>query len=351
MPKSSLWVEEYRPTSLSDVPVQEKIIKDLKGFVKKGSIPHMIFAGPVGSGKTMAALGLAGDLYGGNQDQYFLKVNCSNGGVMVRRKPLPGEGGGEIQKAKRRKRVTGTNKRLRLRGEILNHIRSPAMGKIAHKLLYLLDFDEEDSQTQNALRRPMETYSENCRFVFSVENTSNIIDPLLSRCAIFRFGRPSVEDISKMLKNIARKEDVEFTEDGIEAVIEVSNRNLVYAINLLQAVFSVEKKVDKKLVYESIDSFRTGELKNMVITAFRGDFQGARKSLMDMLIEGGSNPGELLHEIQKEIYDLDAPDPVKIKLIEKIGKYDHNLTQGKNKRIQLENVLAHIARIGERIRH
>lgn len=89
----------------------------------------------------------------------------------------------------------------------------------------------------------------------------------------------------------------------------------------------------------------------MMITAFRGDFQDARKILMDILIKGGSDPSELLQEIQKEIYDLDAPDPVKIKLIEKIGKYDHNLTQGKNERIQLENVLAHIARIGKRIRH
>ncbi|KXA93426.1 hypothetical protein AKJ65_06335 [candidate division MSBL1 archaeon SCGC-AAA259E19] len=132
----------------------------------------------------------ARDLLGEEYEQNFLKISCSDEGVLERKKTLPGEGGGEIQRAKRRARGSGSDKRLRLRREFLRHIESPPIGDVPHKILYLMDFDQEDSKAQNSLRRPMENYSDNCRFILAASDTSNIITPLKSRCAILRFGGP-----------------------------------------------------------------------------------------------------------------------------------------------------------------
>jgi len=350
MAESNIWVEKYRPSKLADIPVRSDIIEDLKGFVKRGSLPHMIFAGSQGGGKTMTTLALAEELYGEDYGRYFLKISCSDEGVMVRRKPLPGEGGGEIQEAKRRRRGARSNKRLRLRKEILDHIKSPPMGEVPHKILYLLDFDEEDSQTQNALRRPMEKHSDNCRFILAVENVSNIIEPLISRCTMIRFGRPSEDKSERILREIEKNESIELTEDGFKAIMNITRGDIPHAINLLQSASTQKNKIDEDLVYRAYGSSRTKGVVEMVDKAFGGDFKGARKKLLNLLIDKGVEPEDLLGQIQKEVLNLKAPDPVKIKLVEKMGNYDFDLKQSANERIHLESALTHIARIGERLK-
>lgn len=347
---SSLWSEKYKPEKLSDMPIQEDVIEDLKGFVTGGSLPHMLFAGPSGSGRTMVALAVAREFYGDGHEQYFLTISCSDEGVMVRRKLRPGEEGGEIQKAKRRSRGSGTKKRLRIREKILQHVGSPPMDDAPHKILYLLDFDSEDSRTQNALRRPMETYSENCRFIIAAENTSSVIDPLQSRCATFRFGRPSDEKIREILRGIEENEKVELTEEGAEAIIRISDRNIQKAINLFQAASSLEERVNRSAVYEASSVSRPEEVRKMMSSAYEGDFKDAQKKLRNILIKKGTEPEDVLKQIQDEIHNLDAPEPVKVKLVEKMGDFDFDLVRGKTGRVQIERVLAHLGRIGNRVK-
>lgn len=196
----------------------------------------------------------------------------------------------------------------------------------------------------------METYSDNCRVIFAAENTSNIIDPLQSRCATFRFGRPSDEKIREMLREIEENEKVELTEDGAEAIVRVSRGNIQKAINLFQAASSMGEKVNQSLVYDASSATRPEEVRKMMKSAFEGDFEDARKKLMNLLIEKGTEPDDLLKQIQDEIHNLDASEPIKIKLLEKMGDFDFDLVQGGDERIQLENAIAHLARIGNRLR-
>lgn len=350
MGEDPLWSEKYRPERLSEILGQESVTEDLRGFVKSGSLPHMIFAGPPGSGKTVVALAVARELYGEEYSQYFRKVDCSDGGVMARRKPLPGEGGGEIQKAKRRSSGSSADKRLRIRKEILNHLESPPMGDVPHKILYLLDFDLEDRKTQNALRRPMETYSDNCRFILAVRNSSNIIPAIQSRCAVFRLGRLSEEGVKNMLSRIEEGEGVELEESGLEAIVRIAEGDIRLAANLFHAASTLEEKVSEDAVYEVSEAAKPRNVRKMVKSAFNGDFEGARKTLRNLLIKRGIDPEVVLYQIQSEIGSLDIPEPMRVKLIGKMGEFDFKLIESSSERIQLENVLMHLARLGNRLK-
>ena len=206
------------------------------------------------------------------------------------------------------------------------------------------------SEAQNALRRTMEKYTRTCRFILDCNYSSRIIEPIQSRCAVFRFRKLNEKDIAQYLKRIVRSENVRLTDDGIKAIVYVSEGDMRRAINMFQAAATMGKKVDAKAVYEVSAVARPEEVRQMLELALEGRFEEARSKLYELLINQGLAGEDILDQVHREIFNLKIPESDKVELIDKVGEFDYRLTEGASERIQLEAALAHFVLIGARLK-
>ncbi|MFO8077589.1 MAG: replication factor C small subunit [Thermoplasmatota archaeon] len=316
-----IWIEKYRPKTLADVAGQIHIIERLQAYVKRKNVPHLIFAGPAGTGKTTSALALSKELFGETWRQNFSELNASD------------------------ERGIGI-----IRGKIKNFARTAPIGNNPFKIIFLDEADSLTSDAQAALRRTIEKYTHICRFVLSVNYSSKIIEPIQSRCTVFRFRPLNAADVKKYMRWIAKKEKLEITPDGLEALIFVSQGDLRKAINVLQVGASVSDTITAELLYETSATAKPGDVQQLITTALSGDFMAARKQLYDLLIEYGLSGEDIIKQIHRSIYDLSIPDVNKIKLIDYTGEIEFRLTEGSNEHIQLETLLAQFALAGNKLK-
>jgi replication factor C small subunit len=305
------WTEKYRPRKLEEMVGQEKIVERLEAYVKTKSIPHLLFAGPAGSGKTTAAMCIARELFQGDISHDFLELNASD------------ERGIDV-----------------VRGKIKDFARTrPIAGDF--KIIFLDEADALTPEAQNALRRTMENYSQVTRFILSCNYSSKIIEPIQSRCALFRFKRISKEAIEERLKKILEKENIEFTPEGLHAIIYVSEGDMRHAVNLLQSSAALGK-VDEENVYSIASQARPQDVRNLLNLALEGKFLDARNLLDRLILKYGMSGEDILLQMNREVMNLTIPDEKKVKIIDLVGEANFTLVEGANERIQLEALLARI---------
>ncbi len=314
------WVEKYRPRLLGDVVNQKGIIKRLQQFIKDKSMPHLIFAGPAGTGKTTSALAMVRGLYGRKMaiNTTFLELNASDArGINV------------------------------IRTYIKDFAKAKPPSDIPFKILILDEADNMTAPAQQALRRTMEKYTKNCRMVLICNYSNKIIPPIQSRCVVFRFSSLNKEDIKDRVKFIANQEQLSLTPDGLIALVDVSKGDCRRAINYLQSCGTISKKIDQDIVFRVAGEVPSDKIREILKTAIEGQLQFSLKLLNDIIREYGLSGINIIKNIHREIYDLQISEDLKIELSKLLAESEYRLSQGGTEEIQLQALLANIVMLHE----
>ncbi len=308
---SAIWTEKYRPLKFAEVVGQDEIVKRVHNLAKSLNIPHMMFAGPAGTGKSTLAIIVAKELFGGNWRENYLELNASDArGIEV------------------------------VRQEVKNFARTKSLGEVPFKIIFLDEADALTKEAQQALRRTMENYTATCRFILSCNYSSKIIDPIQSRCVIFRFKLLEKKDIEKRIILIAQTEKLTVDSKALETIYEGSEGDCRRAINLLQASASISPAITSDLVNTILSSARPADIKVVLDYALAGDFEKSREKLLDVMLKESVSGTDIIKAIQKEIWNLDIDPQLKVKLTEKTGEIEFRLVEGSDEFIQLEALLA-----------
>ena len=315
-----MWAEKYRPQSLDKIINQKEIVSRLKTFVDEKNLPHLLFVGPAGVGKTTSILALARDLYGPGYRNFILELNASD------------------------ERGIGV-----IREKVKNFARTAAMASpVSFKILIMDEADHLTSDAQHALRRTMEIYTRTCRFCLLGNYSENIIDPVQSRCSIFRFSPLEEPDLKSYIQEIADKENLDIVDEGLDAIYQASKGDVRKAINLLQAAAANGKLIDDVSIYNLLGNVSPEKVKEMLEVALKGNFLESRELLRELLIDQGLAPDDIIRNVYREIMRHSTlSEEKKVKLSDTIGEIDYRLTQGSRAEIQLSTLLAHLSVMGE----
>ena len=310
-----IWTERYRPSKLSDVVGQDKIVKRLMAFVRNKSLPHCLFSGSAGIGKTTSAIALAKDLYGESWKSNFMETNASD------------ERGIDV-----------------VRNKIKDFARTKPLGA-KFKIVFLDEADALTPSAQQALRRTMEKYVATTRFIMSCNYSSKIIPPIQSRCAVFRFKPFSPEDLKSRVEAICKLEKIKLDSSGSDAIVSAADGDMRLALNILQAVAVTSDVIDSDAVYSVASVIKNEEVDEILTLALSKKFMDARKKLYEIMFVRGLSGIDVIKAFHKVVLDLDITGKQKAYLIDKLGEYEFRIVEGGSEDLQIEAFLAQLAAI------
>ncbi len=312
-----MWVEKYRPTKISDLVNQKEIVGSIKALLKNQSeMPHLLFSGSAGVGKTTMALCLSQEILGKHWKDFTLELNASDerGINMVR------------ERVKKFSRFAGLD------------------SEIPFKIILLDEADEMTSDAQTALRRIIEDTAKFCRFILIANHISKIIQPIQSRCVVFKFTSIPEKDVISHLKNIAIKEKIKTDDKGLAAIQDYTEGDLRHAINLLQATASLGS-VSEANVKASAGLTKTKDVNDVLKLALDGKISNARNKMIELIKVYGMSESDFLKYINAAVFKSKSKHLGDI--IEVIAKYDYRILSGSNPEIQLSALLAELGRFGK----
>ncbi|MCH7561559.1 MAG: replication factor C small subunit [Thaumarchaeota archaeon] len=314
MSVTGMWVEKYRPTKLSEIVNQTEIIGSLKSLIKDPTdMPHLLFSGSAGVGKTTTALCLSRQILGDYAKDYTLELNASDerGIGMVR------------EKVKKFSRFAG-------------------MVDIPFRIIILDEADEMTSDAQTALRRIIEDTAKICRFILIANNVSKIIQPIQSRCASFKFTTVSEEDVITRLEEISKKEKVKADKKGLKAIYEYTEGDLRHAINLMQATASLGE-ITEENVKISAGLTKTSDVDEVLKIALSGKVTKAREKMIELIKVYGMSESDFLKYFNSAVFK--SKHDKLSDILQVIAKYDYRILVGANSEIQLSAMLAELAKL------
>lgn len=307
----TIWIEKYRPQKLADIVGQDEIVERLSSYVKSGNLPHLLFTGSAGVGKTTAAVTLAREFFKDNWQRNFKEMNASD------------ERGIDV-----------------VRNQIKEFARTGRDGDVPFKILFLDEADALTTDAQAALRRTMESYAQTCRFILSCNYSSKIIDPIQSRCAIYRFKPLGPAAVREEVCRIAAREGLTITDGAMDAIVYIAQGDMRKAINAVQGAAIISPVIDEKRVYSITSTARPDEINELLSLSLNGDFDGAESLLAQLLHERGIAPNELINQVYRALLKRDIDRALKVQLIDHLGEADFRLSEGANSDIQMEALVA-----------
>jgi len=307
----TIWIEKYRPARLADIVGQDEIVERLSSYVRCGNLPHLLFTGSAGVGKTTAAVTLAREFYGESWQMNFRELNASD------------ERGIDV-----------------VRNQIKQFARTTPLGDATFKILFLDEADALTTDAQSALRRTMETYAQTCRFILSCNYSSKIIDPIQSRCAIYRFRSLGARAVKEEISRIASREGLMVTPGAMDAIVYIAQGDMRKAINALQGAAILSATIEEQMVYAITSNARPDEIEELLAVSLEGDFDGAESLLAKLLHERGIAPNELINQCYRALIKRKMDRSLKVVMIDNLGETDFRLSEGANSDIQMEALIA-----------
>lgn len=316
---NAIWTEKYRPGKFSDIKGQQEIVKRVKAFVEKKNMPHLLFSGPAGVGKTSLSLVIARQLFGEQWRQNFLELNASD------------ERGIDV-----------------VRNKVKDFARTRAIGDVPFKIIYLDECDALTREAQQALRRTMENYTQTCRFILSCNYSSKIIDPIQSRCALFRFKPLSKDEMFEIIDKIAKDESLKIAAEAKEALYQISEGDCRRVENLLQSSAAITDNITEEIIFSLASVARPKEIKEVLELAIKNKFVESRNLLLNVMLNHGLSGLDIVKQIQNEVWSLNIAGKAKVQLIEKCGEIEFRMTEGSDEFVQLEALLSQFTLAGEK---
>ncbi len=314
---SELWVERYRPKTVSEIKGQIAIVARLTAYAKNKSFPHLLFAGPPGTGKTTAALALGRDVFGLDFRRNILEMNASD-----------------------------ERKLESIRTKVKQFARTAPSPGTTFKVIFLDEADALTPDAQGALRRIMEQNSETCRFILSCNYSSKVIEPIQSRCAVFRFRPLKKEQILERISIVASNEKINIEDDAADAIAQVSLGDLRKAITSLQVAASLDSNVTRDLVYETTATAPPEDLHRYFLACKEDGFQPARRRLKEILNNFGLAGTDFVNQLHRELSMVKFLDEIqKLHVTEVMADADFRMVEGGGETLQLDAMTARICSI------
>ncbi len=307
----AIWIEKYRPQSFSDIRGQRDIVKRVKAFIDQKNMPHLLFTGPAGTGKTSLSLVVAKKLFGSNWRSNFLELNASD------------ERGIDVVRVK-----------------VKDFARTRALGDVPFKIIYLDECDALTKEAQQALRRTMENYTRTCRFILSANYSSKIIDPIQSRCAMFKFKPLDQKDIIGIIEKISAEEGLKIDENAKKALVEACGGDCRRLENILQSCAALGENITEELVFSLASMAKPKEVSEFLNLAIENKFIDAKNKMLDTMLNYGLSGLDIIRQIEKEIWQLNIDSKKKVALIDKCAEIEFRMVEGADEFLQLEALLA-----------
>ncbi|MEM3637623.1 MAG: replication factor C small subunit [Conexivisphaerales archaeon] len=313
--ESLMWSEKYRPKQLSELVDQEDVVQRLQALLKKPEdLPHLLFTGPPGSGKTTIAMIVARTLLKDYWKDFTLEMNASD------------ERGIDVIREKIKVFASHVDRRA----------------GIPFRIVLLDEADSLTHDSQTALRRIMEEFSSGTRFILTANYASGIIEPIQSRCAVFRFVRIPKDAVISYLEKVCQREKVKYDVKALEMLYDLSGGDMRLAINQLQAAASLGM-VDESNIKKIAGVSKRGSIREMVQHALKGEFAKAREQLVELLSVYGISERDMLRYIYEDATSIKSIDQAELARV--MAEYDYRLINGAHPEIQLSALLAELSRL------
>ena len=312
-----MWVEKYRPKKISEMVNQKDIKGSLSALLKnQEEMPHLLFSGSAGVGKTTMALCISQEILGDKWKDYTLELNASDerGINMVR------------ERVKKFSRFAGLDT------------------EIPFKIIILDEADEMTSDAQTALRRIIEDTAKFCRFILIANNISKIINPIQSRCAVFKFSQIEEKEITTHLKAVLKKENGKADEKGLKEIAEYAGGELRHAINLLQTAASTGD-ITQDSVKAAAGLTKINDVEDVLKLAVSGKIQDSRNKMIELIKVYGMSESDFLKYINQALFSAKYDNLEELSQI--IAKYDYRILVGSNPEIQLSAMLAELGKFSK----
>ncbi len=311
------WVEKYRPEFLRDVVGNEEAVTRLAAIAQTGNLPNIILTGPPGIGKTTSVLCLAREMLGEAYRAAVLELNASDArGIDVVRTKI---------KMFAQKKVTLPPGR--------------------HKIVILDEADSMTAAAQQALRRTMEIYSSTTRFAIACNNSTKIIEPIQSRCAILRFARLADAEVLARARIVCAAEGIACETGGLEAAVFVAEGDLRNALNALQAASAGFGRVTADAVFRVCDAPHPAAVRGALEAAAVGRTAESVRVLVG-LCSAGYAATDVAQTLFRVARGLDLPEPCKLDMIREIGFTHMRIAEGLATPLQIAGCAARLAALG-----